>query len=126
MALSRILGVWGKDGTQQRNGINLYDTEQFRSPLPNIGVGGVVGGGGGLPNTTVAMQQLRAFVNSMGENIVANRKLNIEKEIADAEMNVALGMVHKGFWTNGQPVTVLRADGGECNGTIALLPITKN
>lgn len=67
---------------------------QFRSPLPNIGVGySGGGGGGGMPQTTVAMQQLRKYVSEIGESIVANRKLNIEKEIADAEMNVALGMV---------------------------------
>jgi len=67
---------------------------QFRSPLPNIGVGySGGGGGGGMPQTTVAMEQLRKYVSEIGGSIVANRKLNIEKEIADAEMNVALGMV---------------------------------
>tara|TARA_R100001463_G_scaffold29630_2_gene67360 strand:- start:461 stop:3817 length:3357 start_codon:yes stop_codon:yes gene_type:complete len=67
---------------------------QFRSPLPNIGVGySGGGGGGGMPQTTVAMQQLKKYVSDIGGSIVANRKLNIEKEIADAEMNVALGMV---------------------------------
>ena len=67
---------------------------QFKSPLPNIGVGySGGGGGGGMPQTTVAMQQLKKYVSDIGGSIVANRKLNIEKEIADAEMNVALGMV---------------------------------
>ena len=67
---------------------------QFRSPLPNIGVGySGGGGGGGMPQTTVAMEQLKKYVSEIGASIVANRKLNIEKEIADAEMNVALGMV---------------------------------